>query len=217
MTSDQKIEKIYDSIAKEAFQNYSILRENDNGEMEKFRLAEIEVYMIDNKNGIDDIFIHKNEKQLQNKKKYEHYSGFDICLGNNKGLYCGVLVRGVVSDKDAIYGPGRVKYKREDMQKIARTIVVNYEDPCKEDLFFLSELKTQDTELKNTLFKLPRVNLSKATSYKFLDKPEKLNTYLNLKARYLRIKDRKFHKLKYPPEESREIFNDLTTLLAIIK
>jgi len=75
MTSDQKIEKIYDSIAKEAFQNYSILRENDNGEMEKFRLAEIEVYMIDNKNGIDDIFIHKNEKQLQNKKNIENNGG----------------------------------------------------------------------------------------------------------------------------------------------
>tara|TARA_B100001063_G_scaffold225373_1_gene234139 strand:+ start:2731 stop:3375 length:645 start_codon:yes stop_codon:yes gene_type:complete len=203
------IQKIYDDVAKEAFQKYSILRENDDGEMKRFRLAEIEIYMIDKKNAIDDIFIHKNVMQLENKKEYEHYSGFDICLGNCKDVYCGVLVRGIMNEKDKIYGPGRVKYKREKRVKISRKIEINYEDIDDEKLFFSDEVITQDIKLKNTIFKLPRVNLGNTTSYKFLDNPEILKTYLNLKARYLRIENKQFYKSKCSPAEPREIFNVL--------
>jgi len=203
------IEKIYDDIAKKAFLNYSILRENDNGEMEKFRLAEIEIYMIDEKNGIDDIFIHEDPRQLQDNIEYPHWSGFDICLGNDKDIYCGILVRGIMNDKDAIYGPRRVKYKGR--KKIPIRINVNRKDQLKTELLFSDEIKTKDIDLKNIIFKLPRVNLSNNKSYSFLDEPEKLNTYLNLKARYLRIEKEQFFKLKPFPEESREIFNVLIT------
>jgi hypothetical protein len=58
--------------------------------MEVFRLSEIEIYMIDKKNNIDDIFIHKNKEQKGFQKEYTHYSGFDICLGNGQDINCGI-------------------------------------------------------------------------------------------------------------------------------
>lgn len=205
---NDKIQQIYDDIAIKAFQNYTVSRENDNGEMEVFRLAEIEIYMyMEGQNGIKDIFIHKNIEQLGNEKEYTHYSGFDICLGNEKDIYCGVLVRGIMNDNNKVYGPGRVKYNRKNRKKIERTIKVNYEEKDKTKLFFADQITDEDIDLKNIIFKLPRVNLANTTSNKYLDKTEILNTYLNLKARYLRIENEQFYKFKYPPEEPREIFN----------
>jgi len=206
----ESIQNIYDTIAMQAFQNYTISRENDDGRMEDFRLAEIEIYMIDKKNSIDDIFIHKNEKQLESKKEYVHYSGFDICLGNNKDIYCGILVRGIMNDSQVIYGPGRVKYKIKERKKNPRKINIQFENASGVNIYFENNIETT-VDLENIIFKLPRVNLSNKTSSKYLENKEmleRLNTYLNLKARYIRIKDENFYtSVKYPPEEPREIFN----------
>lgn len=208
----ERIQNIYDDIAMQAFQNYSITRENDHGIMENFRLAEIEIYMIDEKNKINDIFIHKNKKQLENKKEYMHYSGFDICLGNGKDIYCGILVRGIMNGSKIIYGPGRVKYNRKDRKKIPRKIKVQYDDPYNKNIYFTDD-STMAIDLENIIFKLPRVNLGNTTSAQFLKDKENLDTlniYLNLNARYIRIKDEKFYKSEdFAPEEPREIFNAL--------
>lgn len=208
-----KIEKIYDDIAMQAFQNYSISRKNDDGTMENYRLAEIEIYRIDKANNINDIFIHKNEQQLENEKEYVHYSGFDICLGNGKDVYCGILVRGIMNDNEVVYGPGRVKYYRKNRKKVPRKIVVNYKNPYNGNLYFSTNKDNITDKLENVIFKLPRVNLSNSTSSSYLEDKkmlEQLNIYLNLKARYIRLRDEKFHTpKKNAPEESREIFNAL--------
>jgi len=212
---NKNIEKIYDDIAINAFKKYEILRENIDGKMETFRLAEIEIYLIDEDNGINDIFIHKNEKQLQNEKEYEHYSGFDICLGDGEKIYCGILVRGIMNAEKTIYGPGRVKYRRTDNEKTSIKIEVKYNEDYKEKLNFSDMIIDNTVSLENIIFKLPRVNLSNTTSGNYLsnDDLNNLDTYLNLKVRYLRIKDEKFYKktkyLKFPPEEHREVFNAL--------
>ena len=207
-----KIETIYDDIALNAFNNFVISRENDNGIMEDFRLSEIEIYMIDKKNNIDDIFIHKNKAQLKRKKTYVHYSGFDICMGDNDSIYCGILVRGLMNDKERIYGPGRVKYKHVNRKKTARKIEIKDDKKYANELYFADCVDSNKTHLEDVIFKLPRVNLANTTSSKHLlqNDIEKLDTYLNLKARYITIKDEKFHKpSKYSPEEPREIFNAL--------
>ncbi len=207
-----KIETIYDDIAFSAFNNFVISRENDHGDMEDFRLSEIEIYMIDKKNNIDDLFIHKNEKQKEFHEEYIHYSGFDICMGDNDSVYCGILVRGLMNDKESIYGPGRVKYNHKNRKKIARNIKIKYDKKYENKLYFSDSVIGKKTNLEDIIFKLPRVNLANSTSSKYLvqNDIEELDTYLNLKARYIRIKDEKFHKLSiYSPEEPREIFNAL--------
>jgi len=194
-----KIQKVYDDIAINAFNNYSISR--------------------DKKNNINDIFIHKNEAQKEFQKEYIHYSGFDICLGDGKDIYCAILVRGIINDSKVIYGPGRVKYKRKEKKKLSREIKIKFNSQGTKKIFFLDDADNT-MDLENIIFKLPRVNLANTTCSKFLeaqDSIDKLKTYLNLKARYLRIKDEKFYKLKIEnfnakssPEEPREIFNELT-------
>lgn len=209
---NNEIQKIYDNIAMHAFQNYVISRKNDDNEFEDFRLAEIEIYMIDEKNDIDDIFIHRNERQLKFQEEYEHYSGFDICLGDNKNLYCGILVRGIMNNNTKIYGPGRVKYNHKDRKKTPIEITVKYQEIDENKLYFSDEIIDHDIILKNIIFKLPRVNLANTTCSKNLklNELEKLDKYMNLKARYIRIDNEEFHKqLNTPPEEPREIFNAL--------
>jgi len=207
------IQQIYDDIALNAFNKFVISRENDNGIMEDFRLAEIEIYMIDKKNNIDDIFIHKNEVQLKKGEIYVHYSGCDICMGDKKnGIYCGILVRGIMNDKDRIYGPGRVKYKYANREKKARKIKLEKDKKYANELNFANCADSNKTHLEDVVFKLPRVNLANTTIGKYLlqNDIEKLDTYLNLKARYITIKDEKFYKSsKHSPEEPREIFNAL--------
>jgi hypothetical protein len=210
----KNIQKAYDDIAINAFKNYTICRENDSGQMEVFRLAEIEIYIIDKKNNIDDIFIHKNKKQKEFQKEYPHYSGFDICLGNGKDIYCGMLVRGLMNDDKVIYGPGRVKYNRENRKKIPRKIEILFDDLDEQKICFSDDVDSL-IDMKNIIFKLPRVNLANTTSSKYLDSKDNLNslnTYLNLNARYIRVKDDKFYKSEeFSPEEPREIFNALIT------
>jgi hypothetical protein len=203
------IQKTYDDIAKHAFQNYTIFRENDYGIMEEFRLLEIEIYMINKKNNIDDIFIHKHEMQKEFQKEYVHYSGFDICLGNNQDIYCGILVRGLMNNEKVIYGPGRVKYNRKNKQKRKRKIEIQFNKPYEEELYF-SDHVNNSIDINNIIFKLPRVNLSSQTINKYLWTKDNLNVldiYLNLNARYIRLQDDQFYKQTQKPEELREIFN----------
>ena len=96
--------------------------------------------------------------------------------------------------------------------KISRKIKIIYDKKYENELCFSDNVVSKKTNLEDVIFKLPRVNLSNTTSSKYLvqNDIEELDTYLNLKARYIRVKDEKFHKLSiYSPEEPREIFNAL--------
>ena len=74
----------------------------------------------------------------------------------------------------------------------------------------LSQNKRQK-DLKNKIFKLPRVNLSNSTSFKFFNEDiDSLALFLNIKARYIVLKKEDFFTLsKEAPAEPREIFNAL--------
>ena len=89
----KEIQKQFDSIALEVFQSFDLLRDGY-----RYEFAELEVYLLDPSKNINDIYIHKEKKEhLKGKNQqhlYWHYSGVDICMGNEKkGIYCGVLIR----------------------------------------------------------------------------------------------------------------------------
>ncbi|MBN2964335.1 hypothetical protein JWV37_06055 [Sulfurospirillum sp. T05] len=194
MTIDN-LQNYIDEIAIEAFNKYRIIRNEA-----VFELAEIEIYLKDAKKGIDDIYRHDRNEHLESLKEYQHYSGFDICNGNkDKDIYCGILVRGLMNESEAIYGPRRVKYGGREKSPIKIEIITN-ESSENRFQFYSSEINS------NVIFKLPRVNLSNKISQKYFCEPQKLQKYLNLKARYLRIKDENFSSNKYLAE-SREIWN----------
>ena len=115
---------------------------------------------------------------------------------------------------ESIYGPGRVKYSLKNREKTERNIKIEYDKKYEHPLYFSDSELSKKADLEDVIFKLPRVNLANRTISKYLTQDrediEKLDTYLNLKARYLRIRDEKFHKTsKSSPEEPREIFNAL--------
>ena len=194
MTTDA-LQNYIDKIAMEAFNKYKIIRDGTS-----YELAEIEIYVKDLDNGINDIYRHDTDKHLRNAEEYQHYSGFDICQGNkDKKIYCGILVRGLMNDSEAIYGPRRVKYKGR--QKHPREIKIKISEVSENRFtFHSSEINS------NVILKLPRVNLSNTTSMDNLYQQEELQKYLNLKARYLRVKDKNFFSTN-GPVESREIWN----------
>lgn len=192
-----EIQKKFDLIAEEVFNNYHIIRDNI-----EYELAEIEIYY--KNNNIDDIFRHDTSEHLKYNHIYNHYSGFDICLGNeSNNIYCGVLVRGIRNDKETIYGPRKVRYKGRE--KELRDIIIKKLSTSN------TEFKINSKDIKNKIFKLPRVNLSNSTSFEYFNKNlDKLDLFLNLKARYILLKNEKFFTLsKEAPAEPREIFNAL--------
>jgi len=193
------IQKVYDDIALNVFQSYKIVRDG-----ELFDLAEIEIYLINPYKGIDDTYIHAHKEQNKYRHIYFHYSGIDICFGDNKEVYCGVLVRGILNDINHIYGPGRVAYKHPKIRRDIKLINV----PSDTQLIFSEQVK-DNINLKNVIFKLPRVNLSAERMYNSIQTNiDKASLFLNLKARYLRIKDEKFYTPKSnAPDEHKEIFN----------
>jgi len=219
---EQKIKEIqqhFDSIAIEAFQSFDLKRDND-----LYELAELEVYLIDPSKNIDDIYIHKATEQLKDKNQqhlYWHYSGVDICMGDNKKIYCGVLIRGIVkkealkqaniTKESVVYGPGRVAYnwkpKNEKKLELEETKDVN-------DLVLIENIN-QATKLQNIIFKLPRVNLSTERTKQYFQnkKFEEVQTYLNLKARYIRVFNDDFISPKSTaPAETRELIKEYLLL-----
>ena len=192
-----EIQKKFDEIAENVFNNYHIIREK-----EEYELAEIEIYYKDK--DIDDIFRHQTKEHLKNNYIYNHYSGFDICLGNDsEKIYCGILVRGIRKDSEVIFGPRKVRYKGR--KKELRDIKIIKLDTS------IDNFKIDSKDLNNKIFKLPRVNLSNSTSFKFLNKDtDSLALFLNIKARYIVLKKEDFFTLsKEAPAEPREIFNAL--------
>jgi len=203
-----EIESIVSSIAMDCFTSYDILRDDV-----LFELSEIEIYLKIKSKGIDDIFRHKNDKHLENCVEHFHYSGFDICMGDkskDKEIYCGALVRGLMSKDspaDDIYGPGRVAYAYPGKVKMPIEIIKQIDksnnlrfyddtvDPCQID--------------SDIILRMPRVNLSKSTCSDHLNNPAELDKYLNLKARFLRVRSIKSMLSKNGPEELREVFNSL--------
>ena len=86
------IQEHFDNIAVDAFASFDLFVDDNI-----YEFAELEVYLWDETKNIEDIYIHKQELQLVDKTKkklYWHYSGVDICMGDeNKKIYCGVLIR----------------------------------------------------------------------------------------------------------------------------
>ena len=203
-----KTQKVFDDIAMKVFESYSLKRDD-----EIFELAEIEIYLIDPLENINDIFIHKNDEQMEHEHLYWHYSGVDICLGDkSNGIYCGVLVRGISNKEKTIYGPGRVAYEKPT-KDIKRKRLLDIENRSESKHLVFSEQSNSETELSNIIFKLPRVNLSTERIHKYSmtnDNTDKNNVYkyLNLKARYIRLFSENFASpKKTAPAELREVFN----------
>ena len=196
------LEQMYDEIAIKCFQEYNIIRDN-----EEYELMEIEVYMKDPIKKIEDIYIHAHDEQKNFEDIYYHYSGVDICLGNQaEDIFCGVLVRGIKNNNNTIYGPGRIAYPHRDKKQ--RIIQLKKKNSSISSLV-LSNDTTGETNLENIIFRLPRVNLSNTTTRDNLQ-IDINNTYkfLNLSARYIRISDLNFFTpADNAPAEVREIFN----------
>lgn len=216
----KEIEKQFDNIAIEAFQSFDLLRDGT-----LYEFAELEVYLIDPSKNIEDIYIHKDEKQLIDKNQqhlYWHYSGVDICMGDeDKEIYCGVLIRGVVKKEDlkqskitkesVIYGPGRVAYNWNPKNERKLELVEKKEVS---DLFLVENMN-QATKLQNIIFKLPRVNLSaeRTKQYFRLKKFNEVEIYLNLKARYIRVFNDDFVSPKsIAPAETRGLIKEYLLL-----
>ncbi len=205
------IENILAEIAMDCFSSYEIRRDGV-----LFELSEIEIYLKRDSEGINDIFRHDVADHLKNDVEYIHYSGFDICMGNidknmadDKSTYCGVLVRGLISTEDnsyEVFGPGRVKYKYPG--KVERKIEIIKRNKNLKDLSFYDGEPLNSIN-KNLILRMPRVNLSKKTCLDHLKTPDKLEKYLNLKARFLRVNNIKSLMSKNGPEELREVFNAL--------
>ncbi len=216
----KEIQKQFDSIAIEAFQSFDLLRDDN-----LYELAELEVYLIDHSKNIKDIYIHEDKNQLKDKNQrhlYWHYSGVDICMGDeDKKIYCGVLIRGIVKKEDlkqskitkesVTYGPGRVAYSWNP-KKERKLELVDKKDVI--DLRFMENIN-KATKLQNIVFKLPRVNLSaKRTKQYFRPKKfDEVEMYLNLKARYIRVFNDNFVSPKsIAPAETRGLIKEYLLL-----
>ncbi len=201
------LQKVYDEIAMNVFNSYGLIRDG-----EVFELAEIEIYLIDPTMDINDLFIHADAQQKKFEEIYHHFSGIDICLGNEKlDKYCGVLIRGIFNEQSIIYGPGRIAYSYTGEKDKKCSISFKNKNT---DLVFSDE-STANTKLSNIIFQLPRVNLSAGDIKKNLKVDlNETYKYLNLKARYLRIIDENFSTpKKNAPAEHREVFNAYITHL----
>jgi len=208
-----KIESIVNSIAMDCFSSYDIRRDGV-----LFELSEIEIYLKIESKGINDIFRHEHleqgkDKHLRQDSKSIHYSGFDICMGDeskDNEVYCGALVRGLMS-KDSpagdIYGPGRVAYAYP--RKNHRTIKIIKRNDKSNNLKFYDNTVDPCQIDSDIILRMPRVNLSKSTCCDHLNNPAELDKYLNLKARFLRVRGIKSMLSKNGPEELREVFNSL--------
>ncbi len=60
-----------------------------------YRFTDLEFYFY--QKGIhEDIYAHNHSEQLKFGKWYFHASGIDITIGNENGIYGGILIRGIV-------------------------------------------------------------------------------------------------------------------------
>lgn len=198
-----RLQNLFDTYALKAFE-YMLVRDGVEWE-----LAEIEVYLIDPQSGVEDPFIHKHPEQNEFERLYWHFSGVDICLGDGQDIYCGVLVRGVMQGDETVFGPGRVAYsypKRDRRDLVFKKNVYNYSEKLK-----FSDASSGKDELRNVVFRLPRVNLSAEEMKKGLQGDlMHLQEFMNVKARYLRIKDENFSSPKRnAPEDHEEVFKAL--------
>jgi len=205
------IENILANIAMDCFSSYDILRDDI-----LFELSEIEIYLKIESKGINDIFRHEHleqgrDKHLRKDVESVHYSGFDICMGDkDKNVYCGALVRGLMSkdsSADDIYGPGRVKYAYPG--KVERKIEIIKRNDKSNNLRFYDDTVDLCQLDSDIILRMPRVNLSKTTCKDYLENPTELDKYLNLKARFLRVRNTESLMSKNGPEELREVFNSL--------
>lgn len=199
----------FNKIAQNIFENYSIKRDD-----KIYELLEIEIYMQDDSKKINDIFRHNVDDHLEKNKLYWHYSGFDICIGDKaKNIFCGILVRGIQCKEEIIYGSGKIAYNYKNKKSRYNIEIINKNNNKK--FIFSSHAINKNIEIKDLskiIFTLPRVNLSNRIIRKNLNNKD-LDTYLNLKVRYLRIINPEFYiPSNNSPKECREIWNILNKL-----
>ncbi len=105
------LEASFDQIARALFQNcYIRIHQSD------YQLTEIEFYYYHPQKH-PDIYVHKNAVQLKLGNWYFHGSGLDITFGQKaKGIYGGILLRGIKNLSTGQYCSGPINTLRELMR-----------------------------------------------------------------------------------------------------
>lgn len=101
IVDSKKAESVFEGIAQKLFFEYELVV----GES-KYDFCEIEFYYY--ATGHEDLYVHKNERQLSSGEWYFHGSGIDITFGKEPDTYGGILIRGLKKqgEKDTfISGP----------------------------------------------------------------------------------------------------------------
>ena len=190
--NDQEVEKSFDRIAKDLFNNYLL-----NIQGNRYRLTEIEFYYKSDNH--KDSYTHENERQLtkdnwyfhrfKNPEKYKKVpvKGLDLTIGNkNKNIYGGILIRGIkdIKNNDIIDGPGKIVNKIIDIlgtdkiDKIVKTNVYNVFEKNKSGIY-LEKNKNPKFEVYKCKRKLPKPNSKEKE--KFVDRFYKYFIYTEIK------------------------------------
>ncbi|HPB82640.1 MAG TPA: hypothetical protein PK200_11440 [Spirochaetota bacterium] len=174
-------ETLYDDIAM-AFFNHCRLLPDVNNDSKTYKLAEIEIYLTSTKKvdgRLRDVFCHCHEKQGTMFEFYEHYSGYDITIGNKDMEFMGgILLRGIEQERNYLYGPGRVYDALGKNPKL---------DFGGKNSFSLLKKRKGISEINgNDVIKTKRVNLSLDPLHKSNYDDNSMENFF-LKARYIRI------------------------------
>lgn len=126
----------------------------------QYQLTEIEFYYYDAKKH-PDLYVHKNEVQLDFANWYFHGSGLDITFGNkDEEIYAGILIRGIKNLSTGIYSSGPINTVRELMQ--------NFKLVTKAQQMQLIE---KEIENKSQIIKSSRIGLNPKRSPNYYDLP----------------------------------------------
>ena len=162
--SKQTEEKDFDRIAKDLF-NKAVLCIQDN----VYYLTEIEFYY--NHKEHPDPFVHNHRQQKQKGKWYFHASGMDICIGNDKNAFGGILIRGLkrkTGEGTWEYTDGPINVLQEVLNNIGAVTL-------QKDINFGFKM---DKSRTNTIYKHKRIGLNP-------DKKKKGGEYAEKHYRYL--------------------------------
>lgn len=174
-------EELYDKLAM-AFFNHCSLLPDINNKSNFYNLAEIEIYLTsihEDDGRLRDVFCHCHEKQGTMFEFYEHYSGYDITIGNKDMEFMGgILLRGIEQERNYLYGPGRVYDAPGKNPKL---------DFGGKNSFSLLKKRKGISEINgNDVIKTKRVNLSLDPLHKSNYDDNSMENFF-MKARYIRI------------------------------
>lgn len=106
--SNLKHESIFKSVA-EFFMMRKRLKCGEN----IYKIVECEFYFFQENGDHKDIYTHKAKEQLSFGKWYDHGSGLDITIGNEKDTYGGILIRSLQNVNSGQYINGPLNIKKE--------------------------------------------------------------------------------------------------------